>query len=544
MKTLLIIVISLFATTSIAQTTDYRGRKVIQNGVNYSVTCNKKSDNGGTLKESWSGQVVNGKREGVWKFLGTYTRYQWSGNVHYTGTVTMTRSYKNGIPHGTYSINQNITQEAGEYNYLTNTWRYGDKRSYPEKVTGSFFEGKPDGIWTCSSERNHETFTICFTKGIPTGVWKITIEQSKLECTFDNGHVISMKTINDGGVWGEELVYDTDPRTLPKDTVLMSNFIYMWDSYSTGLPMTSEYRKFYPEGSSNEKPVNTKYTLSQYEKHLRQFGNVPPHLKKDYHKAYIDKLKSRLSNMNQVQNELESVYLSDKNIAAFLKNVYDNDINDAKIGFIKRNMYSKLKNEYIKDSVITQPKYAKFFRECEENGIEYKTLRYLECYFDTVSFKTYVDECFAKTKSKVLNKGIPNSDTLDSLIWQKYGEHDWNKMESKLIADARELEKQRKIESFNPTEDDILAYICWKTNFVEAYRSSDKIKFRVVGKDASNITKIDIAKFILPITGKDGPHYEKHWTNEYNIGRYSLPEVMEAIRNTKKYQKLRSTMTL
>ena len=70
---------------------------------------------GGTLKESWSGQVVNGKREGVWKFLGTYTRYQWSGNVHYTGTVTMTRSYKNGIPHGTYSINQNITQEAGEY---------------------------------------------------------------------------------------------------------------------------------------------------------------------------------------------------------------------------------------------------------------------------------------------------------------------------------------------------------------------------------------------------------------------------------------------
>ena len=156
---------ALVAVTATAQVADYRGVKVSQSGNKYTATYSKKSANGGTANEKWTGNLVDGKRSGTWTFTGTYNQYILEGGRCRNGSVSMTRTYKNGIPSGSYSVTYNITERNASYNLITDSWIFGEKHDMSEKVVGAFLDGKPHGKWTTTSQRNHETWIMNFVNG-------------------------------------------------------------------------------------------------------------------------------------------------------------------------------------------------------------------------------------------------------------------------------------------------------------------------------------------------------------------------------------------
>lgn len=269
------IAVSLVGFSLYAQT-DFRGVKVTQNGNTYTATFNKKSDNGGTASEKWTGPLVDGKRHGTWTFTGTYNQYATKSGRARNGSIKMIRNYKNGVPSGSYSVTYNITERDVNYNYFTGDWVYGAQVNMTEKVSGAFMDGKPSGTWNIFSERNHESWNISFVDGYATGVWRSKISGISDEITFKNGYAIHQKTPKDDGSWGYELKYDKDPATIfPQDTIRVGNsFLFYFDTYAAGLFLITDWMNNYPKNASNE-DTPAYYILSDYKNHNKPYGNIP-----------------------------------------------------------------------------------------------------------------------------------------------------------------------------------------------------------------------------------------------------------------------------
>ena len=264
----------LFAVAANAQVEDIYGVRVTQSGDVYKATYNKKTDNGGSASETWTGRIVNGKREGVWKFTANYSKFMYAENNFRSGSITMTRTYKNGLPNGTYSINQNITEQIGSYNAFIGEWVYKTPENRRETVTGSFVNGMPDGTWNVKSERSDEIITMKFIQGKPDGVWTHQKYQ-KDQVTFKNGYVIHQKQYMDNGLWGYELKYpNDDPTALQlQDTVFVNDYLAGFNYYAYGMFVES-YIKDYPKGASNDE-MKPYYILAAYKEYNKLWGNVP-----------------------------------------------------------------------------------------------------------------------------------------------------------------------------------------------------------------------------------------------------------------------------
>lgn len=267
---------ALVVATATAQVADYRGVKVSQSGNKYTATYSKKSANGGTANEKWTGNLVDGKRSGTWTFTGTYNQFIMEGGRCRNGLVSMTRTYKDGIPSGPYSVTYNITERNASYNFITDSWIFGEKHDMSEKVVGAFLDGKPHGKWTTTSQRNHETWIMNFVNGYADGVWKSNINNEGQEFTFKNGYGFYQKVPQDDGSWGYELKYDKDPATIfPQDTLKVGESImYNFNYYTGGMFIITNWAYDYPKNASNE-DTHGYYILSDFKKYYQPYGNVP-----------------------------------------------------------------------------------------------------------------------------------------------------------------------------------------------------------------------------------------------------------------------------
>lgn len=398
MKKLLISMFVAFitATTAHGQTEDVYGRKVTQTATQYTVTYKNTTENGGTASEKWSGPLSNGKRTGTWTFSATYQRYYLSKGTFLTGTQTIARNYKDGKPHGTYSVVSTLKECDGRYNYFTNEWVYGPYRDYGENVKGSFVEGKPSGTWNISSKRNKNQFILYFTNGHATGTWNIQ-NPGKSTIEFNNeGYVIHQKTVM-APDWGFELKYSegADLKTiLPNDTTYIGDYLHFFGYYQRGCGM-EEYLLKYPENEENEM-YEPYYITAAYQRYYAPYGNAP-----EYEvRAYEQKLKK----WEDIQNILPDIeYASEalkdfvpytESTSEFFRNLKNREYVTLQKALEIRERYPNI-NPYIKDI------YEIYFK----NGVNTQTIKSYYYYLkDSVnivnSYKKDIDDDIAYLKKK------------------------------------------------------------------------------------------------------------------------------------------------
>lgn len=134
----------------------------------YKLTWSQTSRNGGTVRGSMSGELKNGKRNGTWTANITYNKFLPDGAKSVrTGTISMARSYQNGVLHGSYTYDQKL--DFREIIYTRDGWRYSTQVS-PDNmsVKGAFDNGLFDGAWECrGDEKLLPSFSARFNKGVP-----------------------------------------------------------------------------------------------------------------------------------------------------------------------------------------------------------------------------------------------------------------------------------------------------------------------------------------------------------------------------------------
>lgn len=140
-----------------------------QTATSYSMVWKETSKNGGTVNGTWGGPMIDGKRDGLWKADVKFNLFG-DGPNYRTGSITMTRSYKKGIPDGPYKYNYNVNYREGYYNSRAGKWVYTEPEGDTESVSGSFVNGRPDGRWSIKSTmRGGFESEMNFDKGIPKG---------------------------------------------------------------------------------------------------------------------------------------------------------------------------------------------------------------------------------------------------------------------------------------------------------------------------------------------------------------------------------------
>ena len=564
---LLFMTLCLIPVMSFAQEKDSDGRVVTQNGTQYKVTFNATSDNGGTISETWYGSIVNGKREGTWNFVGNYNKYEISSGIFRTGTVTMTRTYKNGVPNGKYVLKHDLQLMNGGYNIFTDNWIYESPSDYNEYISGAYADGKPTGAWNIYNE-GIEKLTITFKNGVMDGTFSITdvIRGLTTKGSFKNGYVLTMKEML-GTDWGYETDYaGKDPSTLqPQETVSLDNVITKWELYTTGMNICNEYMTDYPVNSADERAPEITYIFSDADNYRKLFGNVPKDVMKslEWNRKWEENSKfeeqdalmqERLDTLiAQYTRDLDPVfhdflgksglmkfYVMDTLVhKIFLQHPEFKTFVDAREAKIKKdgdgNSSSLL---WYFEHPTVQPvqnsykyRYDKICQPLLEQVYEYHGT-------DNDSTRYYIHKYYTPNLELGLSQLARNSiKTYYPNLWKRMDkkENEIGSWEDYL----RCLDRMYFEKTFQPTESDLLHYL--------AYQYGDATKFRLKSKevDASTVTKEDVKKFALEYTDGNGKrHYDMcamlHDGKAINV---SVADMLNSLNDTRAFKKLRETVT-
>lgn len=513
-KILLLSVLFINALFAFSQVEDYNGIKVTQSGNNYKAEYSKKTANNGYANEVWSGQIVNGKREGVWKFSGTYSKYLTENSISRTGNVNVTRTYKNGIPHGKYTAVYKIYEQPAAYNYLTGIWSYGEQNNLNESVSGDFLNGNPTNNWHIESNRNHEIIDIHFNEGILDGKLTRILNNVKDEVQYKNGYAIHKKEPVDE-TWGWELSYDNiDPITIsPKDTLNLNEYIHFFDYYAHGMSIIDKYQKFYPEHSSNEK-INVYYILADYDKYYKPYGNYPQEALKKYENKYNTKL---------LNNALKlSIEINDKE-RRFINNL--NKYDKLRYNFYKR-LYAQehLENIWLRDSIY--PSYKNdidnLITLLNSRNISSNELNNILNRIQTKDNNEIYEKSMNDARNELTNLGITPNDTL---IWDKYKSIEWKPLIKDIKAKNDSINIANTFELTNEDIDICTAIAYFK---VELEWSTQQLRLTQIKDDPSYLTREKIETFAYK-------HALINNTRDYEIKGNQLCSEKDVLYLIKKY---------
>lgn len=566
MKKLFIIVAScLISILSFAQEKDSDGRVVTRSGNQYKVTFNAVSDNGGTLSETWSGTIVNGKREGVWNFTGKYNKFEISSGVFRSGTVTMTRAYKGGLPHGSYILKHDLQLMNGAYNIFTDNWIYKAPQDFNEYISGAYAQGKPTGTWNINNE-GLEKLTLTFKNGVMDGAFSEVdvITGVTRKGTFKNGYVLTMKEML-GADWGYETDYaGKDPATLqPQETVSLSNMVTRWGLYATGMNICNEYLTDYPANSSDERAPEITYTLSDADTYRKLFGNVPEDVMKSLEWERNREENNKFEEQDALMQEKLDTLIAQQ--TRTLEPVFHD--------FLEKN---GLMEFYVMDSLVPKiflqhPEFKAFVdaREAkikDGSGNSSSLLWYFE--YPTVqpvqnSYKYRYDKICAPLLEQVYEYHGTDNDTTRYYIHKYYRpilEQGLSSLSRNLIKTyypylgKRMDEKVDEINSwedylwyldrryfeatFQPTESDLLHYL--------AYEYGDATKYRLKSKDvdASMVTKEEVRKFALEYTDGNGKRYYDKCVmlHDGKATDVTIADMLNSLNDKRPFKKLRETV--
>lgn len=302
-----------------------------QTATSYKMVWIETSKNGGTVNGSWGGPMKDSRRDGLWKADVKFNLFG-DGPNYRTGSITMTRSYKKGIPDGPYKYNYNVNYREGYYNSRAGKWVYTEPEGDTESVSGSFVNGRPDGHWTIKSTmRGGFESELNFNQGKPVG----EIESNEYfwgmrKDGFDNdGFLIMHEEIGNHGINGWKY---TNPEEVPLDikTVIPASRFFTSDGvddnyYAKGCEMF-KWIQIYPYMASEDTPIMEgtyvyhKYPDEREDIELKEFYGGDPdwiqlnnkkknaikiNLLQDRDREIGSKLESTLEKMRQDFDEIE-----------------------------------------------------------------------------------------------------------------------------------------------------------------------------------------------------------------------------------------------
>lgn len=237
----------------------------------YKMTWSVKSRNGGSVTQTWGGQLQNGKRTGLWKGSATYTNFEMSDGLFWQGTSSITRNYADGKPSGFYSVIENTKVRNGRYNTIRRVWEYGQWHDQSNKITGTFKDGRAVGSWSISCQKPKENITVTFNSdGRPTGTYRF----NEFSAICKDGYLIGLTEPKDA-TWGYKLVYTPEeiaaftPEKAEKTTFTISNYD---EWYLIGAQWENEVKN-YPKNSSDEPNNFGELMIVNYYGHLQIYGN-------------------------------------------------------------------------------------------------------------------------------------------------------------------------------------------------------------------------------------------------------------------------------
>lgn len=539
----------MFAIFATAQVADYRGVKVTQVGNMYSATCSKKSANGGNFSEKWTGNLVNGKRSGVWTFTGTYNQYIMEGGRCMNGSVSMTRTYKEGIPSGPYSVTYNITDRNATFNIITNSWIYGEKHNMTEKVSGAFIDGKPNGKWTISSQRKNETWAVNFVNGYADGQWKSNINNETQEFMFKNGYGVHQKVPQDDGSWGYELKYDKDPSTIfPQDTIEVGKSImYYFSDYALGMFIITDWVYDYPKNSSNEKTPGY-YILSDFKKYYQPYGNIP----------------ERIISQIKYSNEMKILEAIDKFAADTLLIEYQNFCDSYKESPLHmfyhklnsayvpktRNRFKEIRpsewyeRTYLRDSLVNGKYNDKIEQYSKWLNANNKFSRHLNnitslCYGLESICPTY-DRIMEMMKNDLSIMGYEN--IYDEDIWRLYKSPEYEQMKKDYFHKQDSIAtREALVISYN----DIHYFVITKC-FKYIIENDKVVSATQIIEDVSSITNDEVIDFIVQHADKQNRRYysDDYYTRKANMYTENSPGNIVAKKKNKLIKQLKKRFDL
>ena len=546
---LLFMTLCLIPVMSFAQEKDSDGRVVTQNGTQYKVTFNATSDNGGTISETWYGSIVNGKREGTWNFVGNYNKDEISSGIFRTGTVTMTRTYKNGVPNGKYVLKHDLQLMNGGYNIFTDNWIYKAPSDYNEYISGAYINGEPTGTWNINYE-GLEKLTVTFKNGVMDGVFSITdvIRGLTTKGSFKNGYVFQMKEMG-GTDWGYETDYaGKDPATImPQETISLKNLITRWELYTTGMNICNEYMTDYPAGSSDDDAPETNYIFSDPDTYRKLFGNVPKDVLASLEHRRQTEINDRLDlRFHEIDFQVDSLY----------RNHSDTLSEDFKDFLSKFKLEYLYKTEYVNKSIFAEhPEFITFIEDVQNstnNTLQY-TLKDWYCYNVSDNFTTRFDQLYTEALDEVREHHGSEQD-LDSTLFVKIypnKQSEWSDR-SAWNEFLQSLDRKNVEETFQLTESDLLHYLAYKygtyTLVYSGISHSANCKLKSRKSDASMVTKEEVKDFALKYTDDSGErvYYKCSMSSDddrrYNIN-VTVVHMLNALKDTRAFQKLRETVT-
>lgn len=564
---------------AVSQTVDHGGGIVsTQSGNNYKVTKKDTSQNGGTMTLSFGGVLKDGKRDGVWKLNASYNNYGGANGYYYTGTSTMTRTYKDGILQGPYSLIQNIKHRTGSYNRLRGVWVYGPFEDGSENISGNFVNGKPTGKWNVKGTMLVCSFTL--DNGVPVGdavVSKLPMGGG-LNISFRDGYLTKWEPVSGNGwskgyQWApnEDLTVLSDQKEC--DLLLDLNFL---SEYMCGSDFYT-WIKNYPQNGSEE-DFAIPYKTADKQSHERFFGNPPKSVIEEYEKNRRVNHNARLREETNAQDwqykhEIDSLY----NIRANRWNpkVWDLD-KYFNIQPHKRAILVELFNE--------NPRYAEWaLKESSDTMVNDRVKGLYAFANDTVRFSidfkwfNYINNV-SKSEAAAYHCPLVGKQLYDTICTYFRPEV----KEGRIVIEQNE-QTNDFLSQINPTgalsvAGDIETHGKWREFLKRSYLNwaadslpiTEKVRdlyllftyvdeyngreFKVSGKDASTVDLSDVRKTILREWQKKPMlmNFDKcvlYYTYKPGVGPayhpvtdgFTITELLAKMEKNKKFRKLRET---
>lgn len=260
---------------AMAQTRDLGNgmTEVISNdGKHYELKQSLSSPNGGTCEIVFSGDLLNGVRNGAWKGRVAYRNYAINETICKNGEITISRSYKNGILDGLYSYSESVRYFKIIKDAQNNTITYQTTKNPADdkcSTTGSFVNGKLNGYWNFSGKIKA---SCNFENGICNGRWSVEDSPNgkTYSYSFDKGYLINYTEPSQGGKQ-KILSYDnaTNMAGLPNQKVV--DFTKSFDEidYLLSGGFFKDWFLKYPQGSSDES-MKASYKTADFDNHFKE----------------------------------------------------------------------------------------------------------------------------------------------------------------------------------------------------------------------------------------------------------------------------------
>ena len=515
---------------------DIYGVKVTQNGNSYKATMNRKSDNGGTGYEVWSGTLVNGRREGTWKFEGKYELYGPTNNVFWSGTTTIIKEYKNGIPHGIYKVTDNLTVRNGGYNIYTNQWVYQQPVSANATLVGAFDNGKFSGSWNIVDGTTK--FVATFKNGMPDGKFSYTdVNNRYVNATFSDGYVEHMKSGELNSGWWYEIDYGgQDPKQIqPQKTYSLFNVNFKLKSSLCGIHIGRAYFEKYPEDASDDYNVQAPYIAADVEKYQKPMGNLPQYMLYEIeYKRNVEKERkiSEISDRSfqKMQSLANKAFDSIPNLSQFIMNAAFHKYGEIKQLFI---------DEYSSNLYQTCPE----FKAANDSIIQLSgegNIWFRQYETPNSGFTDWLNQQYL-SMFKQFNGG--ELERIEPVLTK----YKWIELVATRKFDyfIDSIRHDIALDTLQITEEDIQYYLVYKYA-VNAPNGFTTFKMKV--DDASDITETEVKEFVLKynrqysIPGETVKILNENLENPYSSYN-KLENAYSELKDRKMFKKLRKTMS-